>query len=91
MFRYLLLSSSIIALAMGLPHFRSSTEDSRHFAMTVHRANAEEIKKFQMRLEEQELNSQYGPAFADSYSYQERVRVANILRTIRALHKFGNY
>ena len=59
--------------------------------MIVHRANMEEIMRFQRRIEEENLNKEYGPAFADSYSYEEKVKVANVLQTIRKLHRFGNY
>ena len=50
----------------------------------------EEIMRFQKRIEEEKLDKKYGPAFADSYSFEEKVKVANILETIRKLHKFGN-
>ena len=59
--------------------------------MIIHRANFEEIMKFRKRLEEEELNRRYGPAFADSYSFEDRVNVANILKTIRFLHSIGNH
>ena len=38
---------------------------------------------------EARLISDYGPAFADGYSYQEKVRTARILKTIRQLHRLG--
>ena len=49
-----------------------------------------EIMRFRKRIEEEKLDEKYGPAFADSYEYEEKLKVANILQTIRKLHKFGN-
>ena len=39
---------------------------------------------------EAELINKYGPAFAESYKYEDRVRVAKVLETIRKLHSRGN-
>ena len=39
---------------------------------------------------EAELIAKYGPAFADSYQYEDRVRVAKVLETIRKLHNRGH-
>ena len=90
MLRCLVFLQTWLIFSHSFPHFSTEMEDSRNFAVIVHRANMEEIMRFQRRIEEEKLNQKYGPAFADSYSYDEKVKVANILQTIRKLHKFGN-
>ena len=45
---------------------------------------------FQRRLAEADLDLTYGPAFADSYSYDEKVRIAETIKMIRRLHRQGN-
>ena len=91
MLRCLVFIQTLAIFAHSFPHFSTKIEDSRNFAVFIHRANMEEIMRFQRRIEEETLNRNYGPAFADSYSYEEKMRVANVLQTIRKLHKFGNY
>ena len=90
MLRCLVFIETLVIFSLAFPHFSTKIEDSRNFAVIVHRANMEEIMRFRRRIEEEKLNRRYGPAFADSYSFEEKVKVANILQTIRKLHKFGN-
>lgn len=56
----------------------------------VHEAKIREIKEFMQRLQEAELLRNYGPAFAESYNYEDKLQVAHILKMIRRLHKYGN-
>ena len=46
--------------------------------------------EFQQKLAEADLDLSYGPAFADSYSYDEKVRIAETIKMIRRLHRQGN-
>ena len=90
MFRSAIFTLSLVITSTTFPHSTRDTEGLRNYAVIVHRENMDEIMKFQRRIEEEELNMKYGPAFADSYSYEDKVNVANILRTIRSLHRIGN-
>lgn len=90
MLRSLVFIQTFFIFSIAFPHFSTKIEDSRDFAVNIHRANMAEIMRFRKRIEEEKLDEKYGPAFADSYEYEEKLKVANILQTIRKLHKFGN-
>ena len=63
--------------------------DSGQYAHQIHLENIKQIMNFQQRFEEAKLISEYGPAFADSYEHEDKVRTARLLKTIRQLHEIG--
>ena len=48
------------------------------------------MMEFQQRLAEADLDMSYGPAFADSYSLEDKIRIAETIKMIRRLHYQGN-
>ena len=59
-------------------------------ALRIHNKKLSEIMEFQQRLAEADLDLTYGPAFADSYSFDEKSRIAETIKMIRRLHLQGN-
>ena len=65
-------------------------KDNGHYAHQVHLENIKQVAQFQKRFEEQKLINEFGPAFADSYEHEDKVRTARLLKTIRQLQMSGN-
>ena len=59
-------------------------------ALRIHNKKISEIMEFQQKLAEADLDLSYGPAFADSYSYDEKLRISDTIKMIRRLHRQGN-
>ena len=61
-----------------------------NLALRIHNQKISEIMEFHQSLEEADLDRSYGPAFADSYSLDEKIRIAETIKMIRRLHQHGN-
>ena len=90
LFQFLVLLIVSCTTALPLP-FLWGNVGSGEYALQIHEENIKQIMNFQRRFEEAKLLSQYGPAFASEYSYEDKVRTAKLMKTIRQLHMQGNY
>lgn len=61
-----------------------------NLALRIHNQKISEIMEFNQRLAEAALDMSYGPAFADSYSFDDKIRIAETIKMIRRLHNQGN-
>ena len=61
-----------------------------NLALRIHNQKISEMMEFQRRLAEADLDMSYGPAFADSYSLEDKIRIAETIKMIRRLHYQGN-
>ena len=61
-----------------------------NLALRIHNQKISELMEFHQRLAEASLDMSYGPAFADSYSFDDKIRIAETIKMIRRLHNQGN-